>query len=90
LSDAREPICVEKPVTTIGKDGTCDIVVKGLLIPKIAAEIHKRNDGFYLTPVGGKFAPKLNYKPVKSEIKLSDFDVIEIGSTKLQFHFSIT
>lgn len=90
IDSAKDPLPLDKPVTTIGKDSGCDIVAKGLLIGKIAAEIHQRQDGFYIRSMGGKFYPKVNYKSIKSEVKLNDFDVIEIGSTKLQFHFRIT
>ena len=90
LDDAHPPLSLDKPITTIGKDSSCDIVVKGFLIAKTAAEIHRKQDGFYIKSAGGAFNPKVNYKPLKSEMKLNDFDVIEIGSTKLQFHFQIT
>jgi pSer/pThr/pTyr-binding forkhead associated (FHA) protein len=90
LDGSKNPLLLEKQITTIGKEASCDIPAKGLLVAKISAEILKREDGFYIKPVGGKFAPKLNYKPIKTETKLNDFDMIEIGATKLQFHFRLT
>ena len=46
-------------------------------------------DEFYIKPVTEKAYPKINYKPAKKESKLNDFDVIEIGSAKMQFHYLI-
>jgi pSer/pThr/pTyr-binding forkhead associated (FHA) protein len=88
LDGSRNPLLIEKPITTLGKDSNCDIPAKGLLVAKISAEIHQKQDGFYIKPAG-KFAPKLNYKPIKTEVKLNDFDVIEVGATRLQFHFRV-
>jgi len=86
LEGDKEPVILDKPLITIGKESSCDVVARGLLIGRIAAEIHRKTDGFYLKSVGGKINPKVNYKPVKSEIMLKEFDVIEIGSTKMQFY----
>lgn len=90
LDGSKNPLPIEKPITTIGKEASCDIPAKGLLVAKISAEILKKQDGFYIKPIAGKFAPKLNYKTVKTEVRLNDFDVIEIGATRLQFHFRLT
>jgi pSer/pThr/pTyr-binding forkhead associated (FHA) protein len=90
LDGSKNPLLLEKTVTTIGKDSICDIFAKGFLVGKISAEIFKRQDGFYIKPAAGKFSPKLNHQPIKTEVKLNDFDVIEIGSTRLQFHFRTT
>jgi len=84
LDGRREKLTLEKTTTTIGKDSSCDITVKGFLVAKIVAEINRMEDGFYLKAIGGK--AKVNYTVVKSEIKLNDFDVIEIGATMMQFH----
>ncbi|MCU0599477.1 MAG: FHA domain-containing protein [Desulfobacterales bacterium] len=90
LDGKSPPVLLEKPITTIGKDSTCDIPAKGLLVAKIAAEVVKKHDGFFIKPTVGKFFPKLNNKPLKTEVRLNDFDLIEIGSTRLQFHFRTT
>jgi pSer/pThr/pTyr-binding forkhead associated (FHA) protein len=89
LDGSLDPLVLEKPITVIGKDPKCDITVKGLLVAKISAEILKKPDGFYIKPASGTFSPKLNYRAVKTEVKLNDFDVIEIGATRLQFHVRV-
>ncbi len=72
-------------ITKLGKHRTSDIVVKGLFVGRTAVTISRRPDGFYLSYVGGLSKPKLNEKSVKQSAILNDLDVIDIGSTKLQF-----
>lgn len=87
LSETRDPILINKDVITMGKNPDCDIIAKGWMMGDIAAEIIKKESLFYLRAVGGKIKPKVNYRSVSAEILLSEFDVIEIGSISVQFHF---
>jgi hypothetical protein len=72
-------------ITKLGKHHASDIVVKGLFVGRTSSTISRRPDGFYLSYVGGLSKPKLNEKTVKQSAILSDLDIIDIGSTKLQF-----
>jgi pSer/pThr/pTyr-binding forkhead associated (FHA) protein len=72
-------------ITKLGKDRTSDIVVKGLFVGRTSVTISKRPDGFYLSYVGGLSKPKINEKVVKQSAILNDLDIIDVGSTKLQF-----
>ena len=72
-------------ITKIGKHPDSDIVVKGFLVGRTSATISKRPDGFYLSYVGGVSRPKVNSKKVKHERLLYDNDIIEIGTTTMQF-----
>ena len=74
-----------KSITKIGKHRDSDIVVKGFLVGRTSATISKRPDGFYLSYVGGASRPKVNAKKVKRERILYDNDIIEIGTTTMQF-----
>ncbi len=74
-------------ITKFGKHRTSDVVVKGLFIGRTSVTISKRPDGFYLSYVGGLSKPRINEKPVKQSAILNDLDVIDIGSTKLQFFY---
>jgi pSer/pThr/pTyr-binding forkhead associated (FHA) protein len=74
-----------RKITTIGKDPTSDIVVKGMLVDPTAATIRREPDGCYLNYISGLTKPKVNEKPVTESILLKDLDIIEIGSVKLQF-----
>jgi pSer/pThr/pTyr-binding forkhead associated (FHA) protein len=74
-----------RKITTIGKDPTSDIEVKGLLMGSTAATISKTAEGFCFNYIGGMPRPKVNDQPVKKSIILNDQDIIEVGSTQMQF-----
>jgi pSer/pThr/pTyr-binding forkhead associated (FHA) protein len=85
LSGGNGKIKLSGKLTKIGKHPSSDIVVKGLTVGKTAATISKRPDGYYLSYVEGLSKPKVNDQSVKLSVILKDLDIIEIGSTKLQF-----
>ena len=85
LAGGKVQIALTRKITSIGKDPTSDIVIKGLLISPTAVIITKKADGFYLSNIGGRPRPKVNDEPVKKSIILYDQDVIEIGAARLQF-----
>jgi len=85
LTGGEGDLKISKKLTKIGKDSSCDIVVSGFLIAKTAATISKRPNGFYISYVGGMFKPKINGKTVKESVMLKEFDIIEMGATKMQF-----
>ena len=76
---------LKRKITTIGKDRTSDIVVKGMLVDPTAATIKRKPNGCYLTYISGLTKPKVNEKPVTESVLLKDLDIIEIGSVKLEF-----
>jgi pSer/pThr/pTyr-binding forkhead associated (FHA) protein len=76
---------LKRKITTIGKDPTSDIVVKGMLVDPTAATVKREPDGCYLTYISGLTKPKVNEKPVTESVLLKDLDIIEIGSVRLQF-----
>lgn len=81
-----QPVLLDKPVVTIGKDPGSDIVVRGWFVASTAAEIRRKNDGYYLCPAAGK-APLINAVPVRSEVLLTEFDMIKVGATAMQFQY---
>jgi len=85
LAGGNGQIELKRKITTIGKDPSSDIVVKGLFIDPTAATISKRPDGFYFNYIGGLSKPKVNDKTIKKSTILNDQDIIEIGSAKLLF-----
>jgi len=89
LDGTRNDFEINKPVITIGKETTCDIRIKGLFVGKASAEIFQKENLFYVKPASGKSKVKLNYQAIKTETLLNDFDVIEVGSTKMQFHIKV-
>ncbi len=84
LSGGEGEIELTKKLTKIGKNPSSDIVVSGLTVGQTAATISKRPDGYYLSYVGGMSKPKVNNASVKESVSLKQFDVIEIGSAKMQ------
>ena len=85
LAGGMGTVELSRQITTIGKDPTSDIIVKGLLISPTAFTIHRRSDGFYLEYLGGLPRPKINDRTIKDTTRLNDSDIIEIGSIRLQF-----
>jgi hypothetical protein len=84
LTGGEGDITLDKKITKIGKAPTCDIVAKGFSVGKVSATISKRPDGYFFNYVEGA-KPKINGKAIDKSVKLSDFDVIEIGSIKMNF-----
>jgi pSer/pThr/pTyr-binding forkhead associated (FHA) protein len=85
LAGGNGKIKLNGKITKLGKHRSSDIVLKGLFVGRTSVTISKRPDGFYLSYVGGLSKPKLNDKTVKQSAILNDLDIIDIGSTKLQF-----
>lgn len=85
LSGGEGEVELAKKLTKIGKDSSCDIIVSGMMIGKLAATISKRPQGYSLSFVGGMSKPKVNGEAVKESVMLKDFDEIELGSVKMQF-----
>ena len=59
--------------------------MKGFWVGKVAATISNRPKGYFLSYIGGFKKPKINGKPVTGTVQLKEFDVIQIGSIKMQF-----
>jgi pSer/pThr/pTyr-binding forkhead associated (FHA) protein len=85
LAGGNGNIKLRGKITKFGKHPTSDIVVKGLFVGRTSVTISRRPDGFYLSYVSGLSKPKVNEKKVKQSVILNDFDIIDIGSTKMQF-----
>ena len=85
LSGGEGDMELTKKLIKIGKDPSSDIVAGGLLIGSTAATISRRPNGYFLSYVGGMAKPKVNDVVVKESVKLKEFDIVEIGSIKLQF-----
>lgn len=85
LAGGEGEIELTKKLTKIGKSPTSDIVVGGLMTGQTAATISRRPNGYYLSYVGGMTKPKVNGEVVKESVPLKQFDIIEIGSLKMQF-----
>lgn len=85
LAGGEGEIELSKKLIKIGKNASSDIVVGGLTMGQTAATISKRPNGYYLSYVSGLSKPRVNGQAVKDSVQLKQFDVIEIGSLKMQF-----
>jgi len=85
LAGGEGEVELAKKLIKIGKDSASDIVVSGLTIGATAATISKKPNGYSLSYVGGMSKPRVNGETVKTSIELKEFDVIELGSVKLNF-----
>ena len=84
LAGGMGTVELTRSITTIGKDSTSDVVVKGMLVSPTAVTIHRRTDGFYMEYISGLPRPKINDQTIKDSTRLNHMDIIEIGSTRLQ------
>jgi pSer/pThr/pTyr-binding forkhead associated (FHA) protein len=82
-ADKKEYLLKER-ITTIGKDDSALVRLKGLFAPKVAALINRRKEGYFITPSGGKDI-KVNGNKVDQRCDLKDGDVIEVAGLKMQF-----
>lgn len=85
LGGGEGEVELSRKLIKIGKDAGSDIVVSGLTVGSTSATISKRPNNYVLSYVSGLSKPKVNGKAVKQSVALNEFDVIEIGSVKLQF-----
>jgi predicted component of type VI protein secretion system len=83
-TDQKEYVLTNK-LTVIGKSKMATVRLKGWFKPQVAAQINKRDDGYYLGP-GDKVAV-VNGAPIPGPTKLNDGDVIEVCGAKMNFIF---
>jgi pSer/pThr/pTyr-binding forkhead associated (FHA) protein len=81
-TDQREYMLSNK-LTVIGKSAMATVRLKGWFAPKVAAQISKRDDGFFIGT--GDKVPKVNGQAITGPMKLNEGDVIELGNVKLNF-----
>jgi hypothetical protein len=85
LSENKNHVKLNDGTPKLGKNPQSDILVKGFAVGKTAAVINKCSDGWYISYVGGLSKVRVNRKILKSPCKLHNFDIIAIGSTRMQF-----
>ncbi len=85
LSGGQGEFKLTPKLIKIGKDPTCEVVVKGMFVGRTAATISRRPDGYHLSSAGGWSKPRVNDRVVTKSVLLEDLDVIAIGSVTLQF-----
>ena len=84
----QKGIELKKRLTIGGKGDGADIKLRGFFVGKISFIISKRPNGFFITRSGGRSVTKVNGVKVEGQQELKDGDIIDIGSTRMQFHSS--
>jgi pSer/pThr/pTyr-binding forkhead associated (FHA) protein len=70
-------------LTVIGKSEMATIRLRGWFKPKMAAQINRRDDGYYLGR--GDKVPSVNGSPIVTPKLLSDGDLIDVCGAQLRF-----
>ncbi|MBI1750946.1 MAG: FHA domain-containing protein [Acidobacteria bacterium] len=83
-TDQREYLLSGK-LTVIGKSDMATIRLKGWFKPKVAAQISKRDDGYFIGPADK--VPTVNGQPIHGPTKLNEGDLIEVAGVKMNFVF---
>jgi hypothetical protein len=87
-SDQQEYMLSNK-LTVIGKSSMATVRLKGWFAPQVAAQISKRDDGFFIGT--GDKVPHVNGQAITGPTKLNEGDIIEafffLSKVKLNFVF---
>ena len=81
-TDYREYVLTDR-LTVIGKSNQATVRLRGWFKPQVAAQINRRDDGFYLG--AGEKVPHLNYMPIHGPTRLNDGDLIEVCGVRMSF-----
>ncbi len=81
-TDQKEYLLASKLVV-IGKSEMATVRLRGWFAPQVAAQINKREDGYYLGRADR--VPKVNGQPITGPTRLSDGDLIEVAGVRLSF-----
>ncbi len=81
-TDQKEYLLSGK-LTVIGKSPMATVRLRGWFVPRAAAQISKREDGYYLGR--GDRVPKVNGAPITAPTRLNEGDLIEIAGVRMNF-----
>ncbi len=70
----------------IGKSPLATVQLRGWFVPQAVAQISKRQDGYYLSPIS-KRATMINGMRITDSTRLKDSDVIEVSGATLKFMY---
>ena len=80
---SQKSYLLSSKLTVIGKSEMATVRLRGWFAPQVAAQIHKRDDGYYLGRADR--VPKVNGQPITGPTRLNDGDLIEVGGVRLNF-----
>jgi len=74
-----------RPITTIGRAPTNDIVLQDSYVSGEHALLSSRDETWLVQDLNSTNGTYVNRKPVRGEVELTHGDVIQIGRTRLKF-----
>jgi pSer/pThr/pTyr-binding forkhead associated (FHA) protein len=83
-ADQKEYELTER-VTSIGKDHSAKVRLKGLFAPKFAAFLNRSKEGYFISPASGKEI-KVNEEIISTRYRLQDGDIVRVAGLKMHFH----
>jgi pSer/pThr/pTyr-binding forkhead associated (FHA) protein len=82
--NAGSTFLLQKDVATCGRDPSSDVFLDDVTVSRKHAEIHRREDGFFVRDVGSLNGTYVNGDSVE-ETKLTSGDEVQVGRFKLEF-----
>ena len=82
--NAGSTFLLQKDVATCGRDPSSDVFLDDVTVSRKHAEIHRRDDGFFVKDVGSLNGTYVNGGSVE-ETELASGDEVQIGRFKLEF-----
>jgi len=83
---AQKEYVLSSKLTLIGKSSMATVRLTGWFKPQAAAQISKRQDGYYLNPIGSR-ATLRNGTRITNATLLNDGDLIEVAGVSLKFTY---
>ncbi len=83
-TDQKEYDLTER-VTSIGKEHSAKIRLKGFFAPKFAAFVNRSKEGYFISPASGKEV-KVNGGVISGKYRLQDGDIVQAGGIKMHFY----
>ena len=83
-TDQREYDLTER-MTSIGKENSAKIRLKGFFAPKFAAFVNRGKEGYFISPASGKEL-RINGEVVSGKYRLQDGDIIQVAGIKMNFN----
>ena len=76
---------LDRPVVTLGRDGSCDVVLDSPVVSRLHAQIRKVDADFEVFDLKSTNGTFVNGEPVEIKRRLQPGDEIRIGSFKITF-----
>jgi pSer/pThr/pTyr-binding forkhead associated (FHA) protein len=84
---AKEPVVVNRPSITIGRDATCEIQLLDDGVAGRHARIERRRDGYYLCDLSNSGGSFVNDQRIV-EHRLATGDELEVGGVRMRFEIA--